>query len=135
MTNFAPGANYYPAPPHAYQWGIFGNLVLDLTKFEQDSGHMTLKMGKEKYYLTIDNKTTKFQVSGSDVFPDGLRAFVTEGENYVLTADIYFDFEILKDWSKGETQLRFTIRKSKKTGKFYLMLNVPKAQKEEEMPF
>lgn len=135
MTNFAPGANYYPAPPHAYQWGIFGNLVLDLTKFEQDSGHLTLKMGKEKYYLTIDNKTTKFQVSGSDVFPDGLRAFVTEGENYVLTADIYFDLDILKDWSKGETQLRFTIRKSKKTGKFYLMLNVPKAQKEEEMPF
>lgn len=135
MTNFAPGANYYPAPPHAYQWGIFGNLVLDLTKFEQDSGHLTLKMGKEKYYLTIDSKTTKFQVSGSDVFPDGLRAFVTEGENYVLTADIYFDLEILKDWSKGETQLRFTIRKSKKTGKFYLMLNVPKAQKEEEIPF
>lgn len=135
MTTFAPGANYYPAPPHAYQWGIFGNLVLDLTKFEQESGHLTLKMGKEKYYLTIDNKTTKFQVSGSDVFPDGLRAFVTEGENYVLTADIYFDLEILKDWSKGETQLRFTIRKSKKTGKFYLMLNVPKAQKEEEMPF
>lgn len=135
MTNFAPGANYYPAPPHAYQWGIFGNLVLDLTKFEQDSGHLTLKMGKEKYYLTIDNKTTKFQVSGSDVFPDGLRAFVTEGENYVITADIYFDLEILKDWSKGETQLRFTIRKSKKTGKFYLMLNVPKAQKEEEIPF
>lgn len=135
MTNFAPGANYYPAPPHAYHWGIFGNLVLDLTKFEQDSGHLTLKMGKEKYYLTIDNKTTKFQVSGSDVFPDGLRAFVTEGENYVLTADIYFDLDILKEWSKGETQLRFTIRKSKKTGKFYLMLNVPKAQKEEEMPF
>lgn len=135
MTNFAPGANYYPAPPHAYQWGIFGNLVLDLTKFQQDSGHLTLKMGKEKYYLTIDNKTTKFQVSGSDVFPDGLRAFVTEGENYVLTADIYFDLDILKDWSKGETQLRFTIRKSKKTGKFYLMLNVPKAKEEKEIPF
>ena len=135
MTNFAPGANYYPAPPHAYQWGIFGNLVLDLTKFEQDAGHMTLKMGKEKYYLTIDEKTTKFQVSGSDVFPDGLRAFVTEGENYVITADIYFDLGILKDWSKNETQLRFTIRKSKDKGKFYLMLNVPKAQEEKEIPF
>lgn len=135
MTNFAPGANYYPAPPHAYQWGIFGNLVLDLTKFEQDSGHMTLKMGKEKYYLTIDNKTTKFNISGSDVFPDGLRAFVTEQGDNIITADIYFDLDILKDWSKGETQLRFTIRKSKNKGKFYLMLNVPKAQEEKEMPF
>lgn len=132
--NFAPGANYYPAPPHAYQYGIFGNLVLDLTKFEQDAGHMTLKMGKEKYYLTIDNKTTKFNISGSDVFPDGLRAFVTEGENYLLTADIYFDLDILKEWAKGETQLRFTIRKSKDKGKFYLMLNVPKA-KVEDIPF
>ena len=133
--NFAPGANYYPAPPHAYQYGIFGNLVLDLTKFEQDAGHMTLKMGKEKYYLTIDNKTTKFNISGSDVFPDGLRAFVTEGENYLITADIYFDLDILKEWAKGETQLRFTIRKSKDKGKFYLMLNVPKAKAEEDMPF
>lgn len=133
--NFAPGANYYPAPPHAYQYGIFGNLVLDLTKFEQDAGHLTLKMGKEKYYLTIDNKTTKFNISGSDVFPDGLRAFVSEGENYQLTADIYFDLDILKEWSKGETQLRFTIRKSKAKGKFYIMLNVPKAKAEEDMPF
>ena len=133
--NFAPGANYYPAPPHAYQYGIFGNLVLDLTKFEQDAGHLTLKMGKEKYYLTIDNKTTKFNISGSDVFPDGLRAFVTEGENYLITADIYFDLDILKEWAKGETQLRFTIRKSKDKGKFYLMLNVPKAKAEEDMPF
>jgi len=131
--HFAPGANYYPAPPHALLYGIYGNLVLDIDKFEQQEGHMTLQFGKEKYYLTIDNKTTKFKISGNDVFPDGLRAFVKE--DGTLTADIYFNTNILLDWSKGIKKLRFTLRKSK-NGNFYLMLNTNKKEEQtQDIPF
>ena len=134
MSNiqFAAGVNYYPAPPHAIQYGIFGNLVLDIDKMTQTAGKLEIKHG-QKHYVTIGDKQINFRISDSDVFPDGLRFFMNTEDP--LTGDVYFNLDILNTWSKGAKKLRFTIRKSKK-GTFYLMLNTQKKQEENiDLPF
>ena len=134
MSNiqFAAGVNYYPAPPHAIQYGIFGNLVLDMDKMTEDSGKLVIQK-KEKHYVTYTPKEWTFKLSGHDTFPDGLKFFINTEDP--LTGDVYYNLHILKDWSKGVTKLRFTVRKSKK-GTFYLMLNTQKKTEENiDLPF
>ena len=130
--DFAAGVNYYPAPPHAIQYGIYGNLVLDMDKMTQYVGKLEIKK-VDKHYFKYTPKEMELKPGNSDVFPDGLRFFVNTEDP--LTGDVYFNLALLKEWSKGVTQLRFTIRKSKK-GNFYLMLNVPKkAEENKDLPF